>query len=610
MRLRIVTFTLTALCLTTSCKTSTSSVKETEIPADLSASKAKPGMGWNSDKENFAGVCLNGETEEIGSQTSSVRFTSSMSKEELFTMLGFSMSAKAKYGFYKGSAAANFSAENAEDKFSSVTIYSARYEFKNAFFTAKDLSEVGNRVNQKQEMWEEGCGHEFVQQAVKGASLLIAARIDFVSSEAKSEFNAKFKLKGPAFSVAGELKKASEEFKEKATISISAYQKGGDVGRLGTAFASPDGSGGEALIRCSMADVDRCSQVLSNLVNYATSDKPGNFSDQIKDNGGESGGADLMYIAYPYSTAGIFPPDALMRELLYEQRRAVEEKLNRNIFLRNRKNLFSSLTNIPNAASLWSRLNQIEKQNSQLISEAIKSCFDRVKVTDKNGTKASCDSTLSALNKDFQDIPDSELEIRQADLPACDKGYVRSGLGCERISCGGGHKYEETWTTSISGGTGSFVCNETGSDQLTSVSCDGNSEAAGLSCIPRSCGTHPHNDTWSDAIANGSISRKCDFGVIKLVTTSCESGYFDEGGSCKQRAAEAPPPETPKAVCKEERTGRIVNSGDKSITNKCVAGRVVESICTCENGSFSNPCQTSNLGNCHNGGFNPRLIDH
>ena len=585
MRFSIVLLSVFILTINAGCKSTSSHLKETEIPSDLSASKAKPGMGWNSDKEIFAGVCLNGVSEEVGSQTSSIRFTSSMSKEELFTMLGFSMSAKAKYGFYKGSAAANFSAENAEDKYSSVTIYSARYEFKNAFFTAKDLSEVGNRVNQKQEMWEEGCGHEFVQQAVKGASLLIAARIDFVSQEAKSEFNAKFKLKGPAFSVAGELKKASQEFKEKATISISAFQKGGDVGRLGTAFANADGSGGESLIRCSMSDVDRCSQVLANLVNYATSDKIGNFSDQIKDNGGVNGGADLMYIAYPYSTAGIFSPDTLMRELLYEQRRAVEEKLNRNIFLRNRKNLFSTLTNIPNAARIWNRLDQIEKQNTDLISEAIKSCYDRVKVTDKTGSKATCDSALTALNQKFADIPDSELEIKQTDLPACDKGYVRSGLGCERVACSGGHKYEEVWSAAISGGNGNFLCNESGVDQLTSVSCDGNSEANGLSCIPRSCEMHPHNDTWTDVIANGNLAKRCDYGVIRLLAVNCNAGFHAKAENCESTAVAFEPPR-PKATCKDS-AGRILNSGDKSVKVTCKAAHVVNENSSCDDGKLT-----------------------
>ncbi len=220
MNFRYLSF-LTALHLLMSCKTTNSQLKETEIPADR-AMKADVGMGWNSDKEGFLGTCLRGTSKEVGAQASSIRFTGSMSSEELFTMLGFSMSAKAKAGLYRGSAAANFSAENSEDKFSSVTIYSARYEFKNIFFTPIELSPLGAQVNARPEAWEDECGHEYVQQIVKGANLLIAVRIDFISSEAKSQFNGKFKLKGPAFSVAGELKKASEEFKEKATISVTA----------------------------------------------------------------------------------------------------------------------------------------------------------------------------------------------------------------------------------------------------------------------------------------------------------------------------------------------------------------------------------------------------
>jgi hypothetical protein len=579
-----------------SCKTSHSKPKETEIPADILASKAKLGMGWNADKENFAGVCLNGTTEEVGSQTSSVRFTSSMSKEELHSMLGFSMSAKAKYGVYKGSAAANFSGENSEDKFSSVTVYSARYEFKNEFFTAGDLSPIGARVNEAKDQWEEGCGHEFIQQKVKGASLLIAARIDFVSQEAKSAFSSKFKVKGSAFSVAGELKKASEEFKEKATVSVTAYQKGGDVGRLSTAFASNDGSGGESLIRCSMADVDPCIKVLTNLINYATSKEGGSFPDQIKDNGADGGAADLMYIAYPYVTAGIFPPDTLMRELLYEQRRKVEEKLNRNIFLRNRKNLFSKLTNIPNAQDIYARLDQAERENSLLISDAIRDCFDRIKNTNKENSKTVCQSSLDSLTAKFKDIPDSELEIKQSDLPPCDKGYVRQGMGCERLTCPSGRKYQDTWTESITGGSGNFICDENASDKLTSVSCDGNHEASGLSCIPRSCGTHPHNDTWTAPIPNGNVNYRCDYGVSTLLATNCNANYRANGSTCEAIPVTPPPPTPPPAPagCTDSR-GRVLRHGESSTNNICLGSRGIEQTSTCDNGRITTKDRNTGL---------------
>jgi hypothetical protein len=573
-------------------------MKETEIPADISAAKAKLGSGWNSDKEVFAGVCLKGDAEEVGSPASSVRFTSSMSKEELQTMLGFSMSAKAKYGVYKGSAAANFSSENSEDKFSSVTVYSARYEFKNEFFTATTLSEIGSRINDRMDQWEENCGHEFVQQKVRGAALLIAARIDFISQEAKSSFNGKFKVKGPAFSVAGELKKASEEFKEKASVSITAYQKGGDVGRLSTAFASSDGTGSDALIRCSMADIDPCLKVLSNLVNYATSKEIGNFPDQIKDNGA-TGAADLMYIAYPYGNAGVFPPDALLRELLYEQRRSVEEKLNRNIFLRNRKNIFSKLTNIPAAQDIWTRLDTIERENTIYITNAIRDCFDRIKTADVKGSKTVCQQSLDELTDKFQDIPDSELEIKQGDLPACDKGYVRQGMGCERLTCPSGHKYEGTWIANITGGKGNFVCDENASDKLTSVDCNETNEAAGLSCVPRSCGAHPHGAPWSESIDYGTINYQCEYGISRIVSVDCNSGYRANGKLCEvipPPPPVAPPPPPPPANC--TLGSRTIRHGEQYINNICLGGRGQEQTITCNNGSTSTV--NRNTGLCKN----------
>ena len=111
MKFRLLFLLSALLPLSSSCKSTNSNLKETEIPADR-AMKADVGMGWNSDKEGFLGICLKGTTKELGAQASSIRFTGSMSSEELFTMLGFSMSAKAMSGLYNGSAAANFSAEN------------------------------------------------------------------------------------------------------------------------------------------------------------------------------------------------------------------------------------------------------------------------------------------------------------------------------------------------------------------------------------------------------------------------------------------------------------------------------------------------------------------
>lgn len=379
------------------------------LPSPAQQSQAVLGKGYNTKEERFAGDCATGTIEFAGAPESAVNFERSLSATETGDSLGFTVGGKARYGSIQGSAAAKFASDSSSNEYAEATVYSAEYRFKNAKLKYSGLTEIGKKASQGGgrfvwENWEKTCGHEFVEQIRLGAKLMISAKVEFSTKEDKKAFSAEFKIKGPAFAASGELSKASRRFGKSASVSIRAYQLGGDVSRLSSIFGhgndakvDSDGRQLHALLVCSMDRVDACMRVLDSALTYATdTSNQTSFPNQVKptyDPTRPDGPAELAYMTKPWSDLAFYPPPPVIADSVRLARADLSQIFEEQLKKRNRINALMSgpfrmsprqSANVEDAQSIVSA-NLTEILNGATICYTdIEQCTSRVQDVRKN----------------------------------------------------------------------------------------------------------------------------------------------------------------------------------------------------------------------------------
>jgi hypothetical protein len=420
--LRILT-ALPVIVGQTSCglpKEKLSEILDATLPSPAQQSQAVLGKGYNTKEERFAGDCVNGTTEFAGAPESSVNFERSLSATETANSLGFAVGGKARYNSIQGSASAKFASDSSSNDYSEATIYSAEYRFKNAKLKYSGLTEVGKKASQGNgrfvwENWEKTCGHEFVEQIRLGAKLLISAKVEFSTKEDKKAFSAEFKIKGPAFAASGELSKASRRFGKSASVSVRAYQLGGDVSRLSSIFGQgsnarvdSDGKQLHALLVCSMDRIDACMRVLDSALSYATdTSEPTSFPNQVRptyDPARPDGPAELAYITKPWSDLAFYPPPPVIAEGVRIARADLSQIFEEQLKKRNR---ISALVSGP--FRLSPRQSANVDSASILLSENMSEIADGASVCYSDVEK--CVSRVIEVKKNLKQIDDTLLDV-------------------------------------------------------------------------------------------------------------------------------------------------------------------------------------------------------
>lgn len=392
-----------------------------EIPSASRSNKAVLGEGYNVKTEEFAGVCVTGNVQYAGTPESSIRFDRSMSSTEVADSLGFSLGGKARYGLYKGSMSAKFASEASASDYAEVLVYSAQYNFKNARLNYTGLSDVGERAkgsssdsNFVWDNWERTCGHEYVEQVVLGASLYISIKLEFATKADKQSFNAEFSVGGPMFEAKGALEKASSKFGKKASVTIQAYQLGGDVAQLSQALSgtsnvqvtvgdSVENKNVNALISCSMDNPSACLALLDRAMEYATNE----FPTQVKpdyDPTHPAGPAELVYLTSPWDELALYPPPPLLEDSVNVAREDLSFIFEQNLKYRNRVYaLKSGRLNL--SPSQQQKINEIDiavSSNLKLLYDAANVCYSQV---DK------CVLKVDEIKKNLKLINESDLEV-------------------------------------------------------------------------------------------------------------------------------------------------------------------------------------------------------
>ncbi len=273
---------------------------------ELSTHEGLLGSAYQSEKEEMVGQsCLKFEkSTPAGKATGGFTFQSSMSESQISSELGFGIGAHLRYGVVKAGADTSFLTNSMSNQLSVSAIWESSYVFPvdKLQVTVSDLNETGKAVLGTSH-WATTCGDHFVDEVVRGAKLFFSVRVDFQSLEDTKRFDAKFSLEGPLGDVSASLKEASSSFSRSTKVIVSAYQMGGDVSKVTGIFGQGE-SGRKGFVQCQLGDFDRCAEVISSALKYATDTRDG-FPSQLAQ-GILPGPAMLSYRTSPYEAIGIY----------------------------------------------------------------------------------------------------------------------------------------------------------------------------------------------------------------------------------------------------------------------------------------------------------------
>jgi hypothetical protein len=171
-----------------------------------------------------------------------------------------------------------------------------------------ELNDIGSGVTGNYERWAKTCGTHYVDEIRKGGKFFFSIKIDFGSRSEKQQFEANFKIEGPAVGVNATLQQASEHFSKRSKVTVSVYQYGGDVEKVSGVFANTEDAR-QSYVSCSLGHFEACASVLQNALAYATDVEKG-FPSQLKDSAKRS---TLSYDVTEYTASGLYkdPPPGL-----------------------------------------------------------------------------------------------------------------------------------------------------------------------------------------------------------------------------------------------------------------------------------------------------------
>jgi hypothetical protein len=170
------------------------------------------------------------------------------------------------------------------------------------------ISAVGKDQLSRSERTRRGaCGNAVLARAELGGALYIGLRFDFDSKATKDEFEKAADLPLASFaSITAKMSRMTTAFESKVSVTLSAYQRGGNPALLHQVFGA--GGGPIAVLQCSEANVQGCADATENVRRYV-SDANG-FRSQLGEDvrltpGGATGPVVLRFEAKTYDELGL-----------------------------------------------------------------------------------------------------------------------------------------------------------------------------------------------------------------------------------------------------------------------------------------------------------------
>jgi hypothetical protein len=344
------------------------------------------GTGWDSAAQKFKVDCITADLVELPPATGGeVEIRKSLTSSDVMSEVGFSMNAKARYGLMSGSLKANLARSSTASELSRVWIYSTR---ANSVIEKLDLRHGVNLNFAGQSAvtnsnWREVCGDEVVFQTLRGGQFFLVYRLDFDSAEAKSAVDARAAASAPIGELNASLHSMQRMLAEHASLTVEAYQFGGDPTGVSYIVSGLDakleaaGDSARTLMECGNMNLAACDVFVQRAIDYGSNKShPNAFPQQIA-----RAPAPLMYTTVPWSSIGQgIGMTALSSSVVNAARQQLSAAFDAAMAYKTRLDAISG--------SRWSTDTQLALATEQRVSvnaylgeiwQAVESCFDQLR---------------------------------------------------------------------------------------------------------------------------------------------------------------------------------------------------------------------------------------
>jgi hypothetical protein len=345
------------------------------------------GQGRDVVTEEFRADCVRSATTiTTPLQESSLRFGSSLLREEASELLGYSVDAKARYKLVSGSARARFSRSLTTSSLSVGMFYMADYRMGIDRLDQANLQWI---VPPGSPDWINRCGDHVLLQRERGGQLHLLYRIDFSSLAAKQEFEGSVGVNFPAGEVNATVNRSASRFVNRASVHVEAFQVGGDVTRLSSILGGggSDSAAGRVVIECSMNNLAPCGTFMQNAINYASAQTPGSFSDTLR-----SSPADRTYLFKDWSILGVSIPTRAVPAAVRTARFDLRQRFDRQVEFADRVAVLKSgtLYVTPGLRALLDSYSIAVQRNLDLLTDAAADCYDHLVDPASSALIAAC----------------------------------------------------------------------------------------------------------------------------------------------------------------------------------------------------------------------------
>ncbi|MGF1739780.1 hypothetical protein L4C34_01640 [Vibrio profundum] len=267
------------------------------------------GSGFSSLKQTTRLPCyIPSEAHYAKGGKAILGLSNSTSFDDIEHMLHTNISAHGMIGAFSGSASADYLRDTRDTRYSQSFYYKDAITFPMEYFTPSSYGNLAlsplalSNLQKSPEAFSEMCGNQFIQGIVPGANLLVTLKLDFKTTTDKQVFSSSVSGGLGINSASSSIQKTVKEKHIQGTISVLAYQEGGDPTRLANIFKL-DTKGHYYITTCSLDNLDACTSAIDGFIDYAKNDFPNQLS--VKDGKVEGSAYPVDFHYENYTTFGV-----------------------------------------------------------------------------------------------------------------------------------------------------------------------------------------------------------------------------------------------------------------------------------------------------------------
>ena len=360
------------------------------------------GEGYDTQKQAIRGQCVELDVADgqdrnelvisRGEQDSRLRVDSEIQFKDLKQMLNIEAGGELSLEVITASAKTEFLVDTATTEYTQTFRFAVDAVGPSIRPLRTRLSAKGQEyaARGKNAVTYENCGDSWVSQIDLGAKLIINLNFRFKNLKFKSEFNADAEVDFiDLLSASSSMDVVFDRYSEKMSVSISAYQLGGDPTQLPAVLSRSDSDSNLAFINCSISNREACRSAVSQLAAYASDSQDG-FRGQFKLDQGQvnpltlSGYAVMGFKTKKYNQSGydglFFEASQVVdREIARQRQQVLEDYLDQVMFVE-RANLLLGTDLTDEDRSKYVDLQKKIEANINTLKDMAQVCFESPKM--------------------------------------------------------------------------------------------------------------------------------------------------------------------------------------------------------------------------------------